>query len=183
MKNAQFLGALSLLAFVCLTGPASARDGQAPEVLLSVAANDIEITDLDVTHLEIGDAETVRSDDGKTIDVLRNANGYEIYIDGELLADTAALAGDTGSTAETGREKQIEVQVVCAKSATDCGEQLHAGEYGNETGLESGYRKLVVIKRDDGESGAENAGAENDGPEQTHRVVIIRKSSQQEDGS
>jgi len=70
-------------------GPLAA--GEHPEhsvenhMVIALATDDFELAETDISDLEIGDAETIYTESGKTIDLLRTAEGVEIYVDGELL--------------------------------------------------------------------------------------------------
>ena len=69
--------------------PALAGEGQEAsepqKMLIALKTDEFELHETDLSHLEVGDAETIVTDSGKTIDLLRTAQGIEIYVDGELL--------------------------------------------------------------------------------------------------
>ena len=56
----------------------------------------MQLHETDLSHLEPGDGETIMTDSGKRIDLLRTLDGVEIYIDGELLdlPELAAVAAE-----------------------------------------------------------------------------------------
>ena len=54
------------------------------------------VADTDISHLGVGDAETIYTESGKTIDLLRTEDGVEVYVDGELLGEPLHLAINDG---------------------------------------------------------------------------------------
>jgi hypothetical protein len=89
-----------LVAVVFAAGTGMLAAGEHPEhstlhkMVIALATDDFELAQTDISHLEIGDAETIYTDSGKTIDLLRTADGVEIYVDGELLE--TGLHGEEG---------------------------------------------------------------------------------------
>jgi len=55
------------------------------EMIIDIDTDDFHIDSRDISHLANGDTETVYTDDGRTVDVLRTEQGVEIFIDGEKL--------------------------------------------------------------------------------------------------
>jgi hypothetical protein len=65
---------------------AAGADGTHEEkMVIALKTDDFELQKTDISHLEAGDAETIVTESGKTIDLLRTEDGVEIYVDGELL--------------------------------------------------------------------------------------------------
>ena len=89
---------LAAMSFALSAGSLSA--GQHVEhaddhkMVIALTTDDFELAETDVSNLEIGDAKTIYTESGKTVDLLRTAEGIEVYIDGELL-DTG-LHGSEG---------------------------------------------------------------------------------------
>jgi hypothetical protein len=54
-------------------------------MVIAVKTNDFELTETDISALAIGQAQTIETEGGRVIDILRTADGAEIYLDGELL--------------------------------------------------------------------------------------------------
>ena len=79
--------AVTILAFisVSLNASESAQLVDENEMVIALKTDDFELVETDVSNLEIGDAETIYTQSGKTIDLLRTADGIEVYVDGELL--------------------------------------------------------------------------------------------------
>ena len=47
-------------------------------LVIALKADEFELHETDLSHLGVGDAETIVTDSGKTIDLLRTAEGIEI---------------------------------------------------------------------------------------------------------
>lgn len=76
--------ALAMTSPLLLAGEKADSNVQ-QKIVVAITADDFELAETDVSHLGIGDAETVVTESGKTIDILRTEQGVEIYVDGELL--------------------------------------------------------------------------------------------------
>ena len=74
---------LALLFTLLCAGTAFADTTE--KMIIKLKTNDFEIAETDISDLQIGEAETIVTDSGRTIDLLRTAEGVEIYVDGELL--------------------------------------------------------------------------------------------------
>jgi hypothetical protein len=76
--------------------------------VIALTTDDFELPETDISHLDVGEAETIVTDSGRTIDVLRTEEGVEIYIDGELM--------DSGGKAHHDGHKVVHkrVEVICA---------------------------------------------------------------------
>ena len=55
------------------------------KMVIALKTDDFNLMETDVSDLAIGEAQTIETDSGKVIDILRTADGVELYIDGELL--------------------------------------------------------------------------------------------------
>ena len=73
---------LAVAVLMLCSASLSAGDNK---MVIALATDDFELAETDVSDLEIGDSETIYTESGKTIDLLRTAEGIEIYVDGELL--------------------------------------------------------------------------------------------------
>lgn len=73
---------LALLFTILCAGPAFADTAK---MIIKLKTNEFEIAATDISNLQVGDAETIVTDSGKIIDLLRTADGVEIYVDGEML--------------------------------------------------------------------------------------------------
>jgi hypothetical protein len=79
MKAIFSLAALALLA------AASVQAQTEEKMVIALKTDDFELAKTDVSELAIGESQTIETDSGKVIDILRTADGVELYIDGELL--------------------------------------------------------------------------------------------------
>jgi len=62
------------------------------KIVVALETDAFELAETDVSDLAVGEAETIVTESGKTIDLLRTEDGIEIYVDGELL-DIGNLSG------------------------------------------------------------------------------------------
>ena len=74
----------TLLAFAFLTS-ASVQAETREKMLIALETDEIELAETDISTLAIGEALTIEAQSGKLIDIIRTADGAEIYVDGELL--------------------------------------------------------------------------------------------------
>lgn len=72
-----------ILSVFIFTGYALA--GEEEKMVIKLKTSDFEMAETDISDLEIGESETIVTESGKTIDLLRTAEGVEVYVDGELL--------------------------------------------------------------------------------------------------
>lgn len=73
------LAALALLA----TGNVQAASEE--KMIIALKTDTFEMTETDISSLAVGESQTIETDSGQVIDLLRTADGVEIYVDGELL--------------------------------------------------------------------------------------------------
>jgi hypothetical protein len=79
-----FKPVFSLAIFAILASVSVQADSQ-EQMIIALKTTDFELTETDISELAVGEAKTIETDSGKVIDILRTAEGAEIYIDGELL--------------------------------------------------------------------------------------------------
>lgn len=145
-------GLLAGLSPLALAGDAESEEVRVEKRVIALKTDDFELQETDVSHLAVGDAETIVTDDGRTIDILRTAEGVEVYLDGELVApavhDDGAMHGD-----HEVMHKRVEV---------------HCGDEGE-------CEKTVwVTDGEDIDLEALEAEGHHDG-EHEKRVIVIRK--------
>lgn len=96
-KHMQIKHLYLLAALLALSVPAVIFAGGEPvhdmheKIVVAISGDDFDLAETDVSHLGIGDAETIVTESGKTIDILRAEDGLEIYVDGELMDDHGAM--------------------------------------------------------------------------------------------
>jgi len=100
MKIIFSLAALALLA------SASVQAETEEKMVIALKTDDFELMETDVSDLAIGEAQTIETDSGKVIDILRTADGVELYVDGELMEMDF---GDEGLHGEHMVRKHVEI--------------------------------------------------------------------------
>jgi hypothetical protein len=166
-----------------LTAPlAAAAEGPDPaadkKIIVAVKADDLELSKTDISHLDIGDAETVRTDSGRTIDLLRTEDGVEVYVDGERVA-----TAPHGEMVPGGAHKRI--QIICndEDEGSDC-EELALLEHGDIDleALGAAGQRVILIRDDEAEGGhAVTIGedVEHHAEGEAHKVIVIRKTAEE----
>lgn len=104
--------------------------------VIAIKTNDFELSETDVSNLAVGEAETIVTENGKTVDILRTAEGFEIYVDGELLDMSF---GDEHGAHHVQKRKVI----TCDGTEGDCEEEFvrHPGSH------EDGEVHGAVVKK------------------------------------
>jgi hypothetical protein len=129
------------------------------KMVIALKTHDFEVAETDISSLAIGEAKTIETESGKVIDILRTADGAEIYVDGELLE----MNFDGDGLHEEGLHKEHvikkHVEVIC-ESDEECD------------------KNVFVISADDIDL-EEFHEMHEDG--QGHKVIMIRKEVIEED--
>jgi len=118
------------------------------QIVIALSTDDFELEETDLSDLEVGDAETIMTESGKRIDLLRTEDGVEIYVDGELVD-----AGMHGSENLHDGHKVVHkhVEVIC-DTDEDCEEVVwmsEDGEFDMDSAHEEGHHeKVIIIKKD-----------------------------------
>lgn len=165
MFNSKSLLALLLAGMAACGGTAEAIDGATSTVekkhLIAIKTNDFDLQETDVSHLAIGESETIVTGDGKTIDILRTEEGMELYVDG-VLQDMNF--GEMLHGEHQGLHREIEF--VCTKD-DDCSEMVwitEAGEKATTAGDETIIEHEITVEcEDDRECVEENIWITEDG--------------------
>ena len=55
------------------------------ELIIQLKTDDFELAETDIGALAVGESKTIETESGRVVDILRTADGAEIYVDGELL--------------------------------------------------------------------------------------------------
>jgi hypothetical protein len=92
--NNRFVIALAIASLLGAAAANAAGDGAEVEknMVIALETDEFELQETDISHLAVGESETIVTEGGQTIDLLRTADGVEIYVDGELLE--TGLHGD-----------------------------------------------------------------------------------------
>jgi len=75
---------LALTSFVILAA-SSVQAETGKKMIVALKTHDFELTETDISSLAVGEAQTIETESGKVIDILRTVDGVELYVDGELL--------------------------------------------------------------------------------------------------
>ncbi len=81
----HYLGPVFALFTFALLTSASALAQTREKVVIALETDDFKLAETDISTLAIGEAQTIETESGKIIDILRTNDGAEIYVDGELL--------------------------------------------------------------------------------------------------
>ncbi len=81
----HFMKAIYSLAVLALLFTATVQAQSKEKILIVLKTDDFQLDKTDISDLAIGESVTIETDSGKVIDILRTADGVELYIDGELL--------------------------------------------------------------------------------------------------
>ncbi len=104
----HYLKPIIALAVLALLGTTNLQAGTEEIMVIALKTGDFEMTETDISDLAIGESQTIETDSGKIIDLLRTADGVEIYVDGELL--------DINSNSDGLHERHLvrkHVEVIC----------------------------------------------------------------------
>jgi hypothetical protein len=160
-----------------------------PTIIMKLKSDEVELDEIDISDLEVGDAHTVFTDSGKTVDILRTVGGFEIYVDGEELKipneplDMESLAGNVHYGSD------IEIECL-SEDGNDCdahGMIIMPGDEDSEIDLSGKQAHVIKIHKEyideeggdpNGESGHDNTHSEHSG---AHKVIMIRKHVTEED--
>lgn len=120
------------------------HDAHVEKMVVALATDDFELAETDVSHLAVGEVETIHTESGQIIDILRTGDGLEIYVDGELVD-----AGGPGLHEER-RVVQKRVEVICDGDEVDCEEMVWTSD-GEDLDLDALHgedheSKVIVIR-------------------------------------
>ena len=140
---------LALAIFSVMTLPLSAGEpAEQTKMVIALNTDDFELAETDISDLAIGDSETIVTESGKTIDLLRTGEGVEIYVDGELL--DAGLDGEEGLH-EGHAVVHKKFEIIC-DAGEECEEMVWISD-GDGADLEYGYgeghhERIIVIEEE-----------------------------------
>ena len=143
------------------------------KIVIAVSTDEFDLEETDLSHLAVGDAETIVTESGKTIDLLRTEDGVEIYIDGELL-DVGMGDGELHGSHKI---VHADVEIICDEDE-ECEENVWISEDGNidlEALHAAGDHKVIMI-HEDAEHGEMDVDVEvlHEGHETAHKVIKIK---------
>ena len=73
------------LAVLLLLTATSVQAVAGEKMVIALKADDFELAETDISELALGEAQTIETESGTVIDILRTADCADIYVDGELL--------------------------------------------------------------------------------------------------
>ena len=148
---------LVMLGAIFMVGASAAVAGEAGDavkeekIVIALTTDDFELPETDISHLGIGDAETIHTQSGKTIDLLRTESGVEIYVDGELL-DLGSAMGEGLHQEHAVVHKRVEV--IC-ETEGECEENIWISD-DEEIDIDAvhgdGHRTKVIVIREEVET-------------------------------
>ena len=144
----------ALLTFALLTS-ASALAQNREKVVIALETDDFKLAETDISTLTVGEAQTIETDSGRVIDILRTSDGAEIYVDGELLEMNF---NDEGLHEEHMMNKHVEI--VC-DNGEECDENIiiinhdehEASGWATEDGEHVVIHREVEVTCNDNEEG------------------------------
>lgn len=172
------------VALALLTGaasaPASAANGggTGEELIVALKTEHFEIPETDISHLAVGESETIVTEHGRTVDLLRTEDGVEVYLDGELL--DIPMHGEEQVIRE-------EIEILC-DSPRDC-EKIREMSENGEIDLEAleadgAHQVIRIHKETEVVGGDADLGHDIDTHETIEHdgktVIIIRRKSADE---
>lgn len=157
----HYLKPVFVLITIVILSVTSAHAGNENKMVIALKTDHFELAETDITDLAVGEAQTIETDSGKIIDILRTADGAEVYIDGELLEIDF---DDEGRHENHIISKHIEIMCDDEK---ECDEHVVIHADGYETEFEE-FREIHEIHK-----------IHVDGENQ--KVIVIKKGSEAED--
>jgi len=137
------------LAALALLSTTSVQAASEDKIVIALKTDSFELTETDISTLAIGESQTIETDSGTVIDLLRTADGAEIYVDGELL--------DIDFEGESLHEDHMirkHVEVIC-DSDDECEEMVWASDGEDfeldelhEMHMQGEGHKVIVIKKE-----------------------------------
>ena len=64
---------------------ASVQANSEQKMMIALKTDDFVLAETDVSELALGESQTIETENGQIIDILRTSDGVELYIDGALL--------------------------------------------------------------------------------------------------
>ena len=144
--------ALFIFAFLATS---TVLAGSEEKMIIALKTDDFEMAETDISDLAIGESHTIETESGKVIDILRTADGAEIYVDGELLE-----MDFSGEGLHEEHMMQKHVEVIC-DSDEECdknvfvmsGDDADVSKWVTEDGENIVIHKEIELSCTDGEDG------------------------------
>jgi hypothetical protein len=81
----QYLKPVFCVAVIAFLAATSAQASGEEKVIIALMTDDFELSETDISNLGVGESQTIETESGKIVDLVRTADGVEVYVDGELL--------------------------------------------------------------------------------------------------
>lgn len=81
----HYLRPVFALAVLLLLTVISVQAAAGEKMVIALKTDNFELAETDISELAIGEAQTIETESGTVIDILRTTDGADIYVDGELL--------------------------------------------------------------------------------------------------
>jgi hypothetical protein len=120
-----YFSIFSGVVLACLLTLVNANASDGEKIVIALEADDFTLAQTDISQLEIGESETIMTESGKIVDLLRTSEGVEIYIDGELLD----MPHMRGSHAHDGEHSMIHKEIVLECEFEDDAEGSECGNH------------------------------------------------------
>ncbi len=124
MKTSKVLSLALLILLACVTAANAGDQAQQiteKKIVIAVKTDDIDLKEMDISHLQPGDSETIVTDSGKTVDILKTEDDVEIYVNGKLLDVGPHMKNRHGDHPVHVVHKQVEIN---CDSDEDCEEMV-----------------------------------------------------------
>lgn len=180
MKQNFWSGLAALVGALLLAGAALAEITEHHEMKIMVMTDGDELIDADVSDLELGESRSFVTDSGKTVDILRTADGVDLFIDGELQELDFAFEGLHGEFKVLSQD--IEFDCTSSEESECAHEFVYVTSDGDYEFEHGGEHEVTVIKKAitiDCEDGEDCANLHHDG--QAHKVIRIKREVNSED--
>lgn len=169
----HYLEAVIALAMSALLASTWVQAEHSDKMVIALKTDDFELTETDISSLAVGEAQTIETESGRIIDILRTDDGAEIYVDGELLE----MDMDHGGLHEQHMIRK-HVEIIC-DSDEDCDQQVMVLSGNDDDGgwvTDDGghviiHREIEVSCGDDDDE----AGCGEHMDSEDHEVFVIRK--------
>jgi len=154
----HYLKPVFVLATFAFLAASSVQAETEEKLVIALKTDDFELTETDISALAIGEGQTIETESGKVIDILRTVDGAEVYVDGELLEMNF---DHEGLHEEHMVRKHVEIICDEDEEGTNCDE------------------KLIWVSEDE-DIDLEELHEMHQG-EQGHKVIVIKKKIVTED--
>lgn len=186
-------GTVFTLAIFAFLTTANVQAETQHKMVIAFETDNFDLPETDISSLAIGEAQTIETSSGKVIDILRTADGADIYVDGELLEMNF---DDPGLDEEHIVKKHVEI--VCDNDQ-ECEENVVfiAGDDSEASGWATADGEKVILHKeveitcsDDDEKPAcgdrmiwisDNEDLDAEELHEGHKFIVVKKIQTTED--